>query len=286
MVIDMNDERLVTLPQVRQFIEGTAEVEFRRCGKDEDRYRHIEDVLRRFGYARLKRADKGLLVRYLMRTTGYSRPQLVRLIKRARGGALGGSLGAVHVVLCGDVVKEGGESFQSLPYPALLSPPAMPSVSRAPLDLGEAEMLWRECLVSLEWYTPPGLLSELRRLYPPAEMLVGKTRWDARGELELFRDAWMERLRCTPELREAELLAALAAAAADAQRWDAADAAALARAKAAAAAVLAKVAAKVAAARARAAARDAACSSAASTAAPALSAVERFYAAEAALAAA
>jgi len=88
MVIDMNDERLVTLPQVRQFIEGTAEVEFRRCGKDEDRYRHIEDVLRRFGYARRKRADKGLLVRYLMRTTGYSRPQLVRLIKRARGGAL------------------------------------------------------------------------------------------------------------------------------------------------------------------------------------------------------
>ena len=66
----------------------TTEVEFRRCGKDEDRYRHIERVLRRFGYARLKRADKGLVVRYLMRTTGYSRPQLVRLIKRARVGLL------------------------------------------------------------------------------------------------------------------------------------------------------------------------------------------------------
>jgi len=88
MVIDMNEDRLVTLPQLRQFVEGTTEVEFRRCGKDEDRYRHIEGVLRRFAYARLKRADKGLLVRYLMRTTGYSRPQLVRLIKRARAGLL------------------------------------------------------------------------------------------------------------------------------------------------------------------------------------------------------
>src|SRR5450631_137480 len=88
MVIDMNEDRLVTLLQLRQFVEGTTEVEFRRCGKDEDPYRHIEGGLRRFGYTRLKRADKGLLVRYLMRITGYSRPQLVRLIKRARAGSL------------------------------------------------------------------------------------------------------------------------------------------------------------------------------------------------------
>jgi len=88
MVIDMNEDRLVTLPQLRQFVGGTTEVEFRRCGKDEDRYRLIEGVVRRFGYLRLKRADKGLVVRYLMRTTGYSRPQLVRLIKRARAGPL------------------------------------------------------------------------------------------------------------------------------------------------------------------------------------------------------
>ena len=50
MVIELKEDRLVTLPQLRQFVEGTTEVEFRRCGKDEDRYRHIEGVLRRFGY--------------------------------------------------------------------------------------------------------------------------------------------------------------------------------------------------------------------------------------------
>jgi transposase InsO family protein len=88
MVIDMSEQKLVTLSQLRQFLDGTQEVEFRGCGKDPDRYRHIEGVLRRFGYARRKRADKGLLMRYLMRTTGYSRQQLVRLIKRAPAGPL------------------------------------------------------------------------------------------------------------------------------------------------------------------------------------------------------
>jgi transposase InsO family protein len=88
MVIDMSEQKLVSLTQLRQFLEGTTDVEFRGCGKDEDRYRHIEGVLRRFGYVRLKRTDKGLLVRYLRRTTGYSRQQLVRLIQRTRAGPL------------------------------------------------------------------------------------------------------------------------------------------------------------------------------------------------------
>ena len=84
----MSEQKLVTLSQLRQFLDGTQEVEFSGCGKDQDRYRHIEGVLRRFGYARLQRQDKGLVVRYLMRTTGYSRQQLVRLIKRAPAGPL------------------------------------------------------------------------------------------------------------------------------------------------------------------------------------------------------
>jgi hypothetical protein len=88
MVIDMSEQKLVTLRQLRQFLEGTAEVEFRGCGHDEERYRHIQQVLRRFGYSRLKRADKGVVVRYLVRTTGYSRQQITRLIKRASAGVL------------------------------------------------------------------------------------------------------------------------------------------------------------------------------------------------------
>ncbi|MGH8716465.1 MAG: hypothetical protein ACREUI_07015, partial [Burkholderiales bacterium] len=76
MVIDMNEKRLVTLKQLKEFLAATAEVEFQGCGQDEERYRHIEGVIKRFGYGRLKKPDKGVMLRYLERTTGYSRQQL------------------------------------------------------------------------------------------------------------------------------------------------------------------------------------------------------------------
>jgi len=78
----MNEGKLVTLEQLRQFLAGTTEVEFQTWGQDETRYRHIQEVLRRFRYQRLKKPDKGLVLRYLERTTGYSRQQLTRLVAR------------------------------------------------------------------------------------------------------------------------------------------------------------------------------------------------------------
>lgn len=86
-MIDMNEAKLTTLEQIRAFLAGTIAVEFSVCGgKDDDRYRHIADVLGRFGYRRLKKPDKGLVLRYLERTTGYSRQQLTRLVKRRLTG--------------------------------------------------------------------------------------------------------------------------------------------------------------------------------------------------------
>ena len=88
MVIDMNETRLCVLEQLRAFLEGTGEVEFQPVRGDEGRYGHIQAVLKRFGYPRLKRADKGLVLRYLGRTTGYSRQQVTRLVRQhlATGG--------------------------------------------------------------------------------------------------------------------------------------------------------------------------------------------------------
>jgi len=82
MVIDMNEKRLVTLEQLKEFLAATEEVAFRGCGEDEDRYRHIVEVLQRFAYRGLGKADKGVVLRYLMRTTGYSRQQLTRLVAK------------------------------------------------------------------------------------------------------------------------------------------------------------------------------------------------------------
>lgn len=88
MVIDMNESRLSTVAQLRAFLEGTLEVQFSPPQGDTQRYRFIEAVLKRLGYARLSRRDKGVVLRYLQRTTGYSRQQLTRLVGRARAGAV------------------------------------------------------------------------------------------------------------------------------------------------------------------------------------------------------
>ena len=78
----MNEKRLVTLDQLREFLAGTREVEFQVWGGDDERYCHIEGVVRRFRYAGPGRTGKGLVLRYLERTTGYSRQQLTRLVAK------------------------------------------------------------------------------------------------------------------------------------------------------------------------------------------------------------
>ena len=62
MVIDMDEAQVRTLEQVRQIVAGTQALEFRRPQDDEGRYGWIEQVLRRFGYRQLTRADKGAVL--------------------------------------------------------------------------------------------------------------------------------------------------------------------------------------------------------------------------------
>lgn len=80
MVIDMNDEQLHTLAQIRAFLDGTVALEF--AVALEERYGFIARTVRRFGYARLGRAEKAVVLRFLERVSGYSRQQLTRLVKR------------------------------------------------------------------------------------------------------------------------------------------------------------------------------------------------------------
>jgi transposase InsO family protein len=82
MVIDMNEAQVRTLEQVRQVVAGTQALEFRGAQDDEGRYAWIEQVLRRFGYRQLGRADKGVVLAYLQRLSGYSRAQVTRLVAR------------------------------------------------------------------------------------------------------------------------------------------------------------------------------------------------------------
>lgn len=72
MVIDMNETQLKTVAQLRAFLNGTPDVQFQCIGDDTKRYEFIAAVLKRLCYRRLRRADKGVVLRYLERLTGYS----------------------------------------------------------------------------------------------------------------------------------------------------------------------------------------------------------------------
>mgnify|MGYP006168468975 FL=1 len=82
MVIDMNESQVRTLEQVRQVLQGTQALQFRRPDDEAGRYGWIDAVLRRFGYRSLGRADRGLLRAYVQRFSGYSRAQVTRLVGR------------------------------------------------------------------------------------------------------------------------------------------------------------------------------------------------------------
>ncbi len=86
MVIDMNEAHVRTLDQVRQVLAGTQAMQFQAAADDAGRYAWIESVLRRFEYRRLGRADRGPVLAYLQRLSGYSRAQITRLVSRWSAG--------------------------------------------------------------------------------------------------------------------------------------------------------------------------------------------------------
>lgn len=83
MVTHMNDNDITTLEQVRRFLEGADAVEVIIEDK-EARYRWIQQTLVRFRYRQLSKSDKGVLIRYLRKLSGYSRQQITRLLAQYR----------------------------------------------------------------------------------------------------------------------------------------------------------------------------------------------------------
>jgi len=75
--------RIRTMDQVRAFLEGTEEVDFEVPSRAE-RQRWITQSLGQLAYGRLRKRERGLVVRYLCRITGYSRQQMTRLIGQWR----------------------------------------------------------------------------------------------------------------------------------------------------------------------------------------------------------
>ena len=80
----MNESKLRTIEQIERFLAGNSEVEFSGYENDRERYAHLSRVLKRFDYPKRNKRERGVLLAYLRRTSGYSRAQLTRLVARWR----------------------------------------------------------------------------------------------------------------------------------------------------------------------------------------------------------
>ena len=80
----MNADELSTIEQLKRFLDGTQAVAFCVVSSQDERYRWVQRSIARFHYPQLSKPDKGVVMRYLMKVSGYSRAQLKRLLKQYR----------------------------------------------------------------------------------------------------------------------------------------------------------------------------------------------------------
>jgi len=59
MAIQMSEARICTVQQAREVLAGPHELQFKISDDDGQRYAWVGSVLRRFGYPRLNRAERG-----------------------------------------------------------------------------------------------------------------------------------------------------------------------------------------------------------------------------------
>lgn len=80
----MKLDNLKTIAEMANFLTGSQSIAFAVASTKDERYDAVERILKRFKYATLKRSDKGTVIQFLMKITGYSRQQLTRMIERYR----------------------------------------------------------------------------------------------------------------------------------------------------------------------------------------------------------
>ena len=78
----MKLDELKDVGQLREFLEGSQSVAFELPGDKRAKYAVVQSQLVKFRYLALSKGDKGVVIRFLIKLTGYSRQQLTRMIKQ------------------------------------------------------------------------------------------------------------------------------------------------------------------------------------------------------------
>jgi transposase InsO family protein len=79
MIVTLDTRRLTSIADMQAFLDGSDALSF-QSPDAAGRRTWLADLLRRFRYASLRRADKGTLCRFARKVGGFSRSQLTRLI--------------------------------------------------------------------------------------------------------------------------------------------------------------------------------------------------------------
>ncbi|NOX08346.1 MAG: transposase family protein [Gammaproteobacteria bacterium] len=110
-------EELKTIDQLSQFLDGTQAVIFKLDTIKKKRYQWIQHELVRFDYMRISKANKGIVKRYLVKVSSYSRAQVTRLIKQYNSNGFKGKytsddirliarMNERHDTPCGQAIKK------------------------------------------------------------------------------------------------------------------------------------------------------------------------------------
>lgn len=83
MKINMNDSHILSILQIKEFLQGSQIIRFKSVSLKE-KYEWIEKTLNRFRYNSSKRKDKSIIKTYIRQMTGLSDAQTGKLIRRKK----------------------------------------------------------------------------------------------------------------------------------------------------------------------------------------------------------
>ena len=70
-----------TLTDLENSLDNEQPLAFALLGDKSERYQFVQKILVKFCYLTLSNKEKGIVIRFLLKITGYSRQQITRLVK-------------------------------------------------------------------------------------------------------------------------------------------------------------------------------------------------------------
>ena len=76
----MNVDNVTTIASLEDLLNGNQSIAFSVPGGQSERHQFVQKILVKFRYMTCSKYEKGIVIRFLKKVTGYSRQQLTRLI--------------------------------------------------------------------------------------------------------------------------------------------------------------------------------------------------------------